>query len=193
MSTRSFLIVHGLNGSGEGHWQRWLYDELIKNGESVLFPQFPSNDKPNLEVWLSILKEELRKLTGERIVICHSMGAVLWFHLAAGETSAAADRVLLVAPPSNSAIQNIKELEQFKNAILSNENLMKVSKYTKLVVTDNDEYCPEKGSIYFGEKLKIPTDILPDKAGHINLKSNYGAWPSVLEWCYNSNITIKEK
>lgn len=193
MINRSFLIVHGLSGSGEGHWQRWLYDKLKSIGEKVYFPDLPSSYTPKLDEWLETLKGAIGKMKGEKIVICHSMGAVLWLHYSNLKNITKVDRVLLVAPPSKSAIEKLDIDMKFLDFEVNKELLSKSSLKSILVVSDNDEYCPEKGSIYYGKELAVETIVFSDKAGHINIKSNYGEWYPVLVWCLNESGKIEEK
>jgi len=94
----SILIVHGLGGSGPGHWQTWLAESLATRGLDVHNPDLPSPDKPSLEPWLATLESELEGLDPEGLVVlCHSLGSVTWLHLAARAQGRLAERVLLVA------------------------------------------------------------------------------------------------
>lgn len=189
---RSFLIIHGLSGSGEGHWQSWLYNELVKQGENVCFPQLPNSYEPKLAEWLNILDKKLEALEGEKVVICHSLGAVLWFHYATTVQKKVADRVVLVAPPSDSVLANIDITKDFRNIPINREAIARAAEKTILVTSDNDEYCPERASIHYGAKLGIETEILPGRAEHINIKSGYGKWDSILQWALNPESKIIE-
>lgn len=192
MKKRSYLIIHGLSGSGEGHWQSWLYKELVNAGETVSFPDLPNSYEPSLDEWIEILDKNVSELEGEKIVICHSLGSVLWFHYAARVSEKKADRVLLVAPPSESVISNIKIINKFINIPMNGEAVKRAAGKTLLVSSDNDEYCPERGSIYYGQRLGIETEILPGRAAHINIKSGYGKWESVLKWALDPSTKIIE-
>ncbi len=77
---RRFLVLHGWqNRRPREHWQHWLADSLRATGEQVLYPQLPDPELPSLPEWLSILRDELEMLgDGERVVICHSLGCLLW-------------------------------------------------------------------------------------------------------------------
>ena len=56
MST-SYLLLHGLGGSGPEHWQTWLSTQLVERGQRVYYPQFPDHDEPSLAIWLQELSE----------------------------------------------------------------------------------------------------------------------------------------
>src|SRR3954447_23225826 len=76
--SRTFLILHGLDGSGPDHWQTWLADGLRERGETVSYPDLPDPFDPDLDTWLDVLRTELAAMEGERILLCHSLATLLW-------------------------------------------------------------------------------------------------------------------
>jgi predicted alpha/beta hydrolase family esterase len=181
MASRSFLILHGLQGSGPGHWQTWLAARLRADGERVGYPDLPDPEMPNLASWRSSLENELAALPVPPIVICHSLSCLLWMHhTAAG--GAQAERVLLVAPPSEGA--GLAEIASFFPVPLTPPTVP-----TRLVCSDADPYCPEGGAVLYGEPLGVPADVLPG-AGHVNPEAGYGAWPAVEAWCLDGEAPL---
>ncbi|MCH5671582.1 RBBP9/YdeN family alpha/beta hydrolase [Streptomyces gilvus] len=180
--TSHFLILHGWqNHRPAAHWQHWLADRLDGLGHRVTYPQLPDPDDPSLEVWLSELGRYLGEMDGEdRVVLAHSASAVLWLHAVARGivTDGAADRVLLVAPPSASVLARYPEVAEFTPPALD----CALPTPTRLVAGDDDPYCPEGAREAYGDPLGIPTDLLPG-AAHLDLDAGYGSWPAVLEWC----------
>src|SRR5919106_126393 len=74
MAARNFLILHGLAGSGPGHWQTWLTARLKADNERVAYPDLPDADMPSLRSWQERLQGEIEALPeGEVIVVCHSL------------------------------------------------------------------------------------------------------------------------
>src|SRR6185295_10450351 len=68
-AVRSFLILHGLEGSGPGHWQTWLAARLRADGERVAYPDLPDADMPSLHAWRETLTGELDALPdGESVL-----------------------------------------------------------------------------------------------------------------------------
>jgi uncharacterized protein len=184
MPSRSYLILHGLAGSGPGHWQTWLAARLKADAERVAYPDLPDPDLPSPDAWRGVLEGELAALpAGETIVICHSLACLLWLHHVA-DGGAQADRLLLVAPPSESA--GLQEIEAFFPAPLP-----ALAGGARLVCSDDDPYCPEGAATLYGERLGIPTDVLPG-AGHVNPETDYGPWPQVEEWCVAGDRPITE-
>ncbi|WP_392967344.1 RBBP9/YdeN family alpha/beta hydrolase [Streptomyces sp. LN245] len=186
---QSFLILHGWqNHRPEGHWQHWLAGRLGELGQHVVYPQLPDPDDPDLEVWLAELARHLDALRGsERVVVAHSLSAVLWLHAAARELPGAAgvDRVLLVAPPSASVLAGLPEIAGFTLAAKD----FTLPGPTRLIADDDDPYCPEGAGTVYGEPLGVPTRILPG-AGHLGMDAGYGPWPAVLEWCLDGTARL---
>jgi serine hydrolase len=182
MASRNFLILHGLGGSGPGHWQTWLGARLRADGERVAYPDLPDADMPSLPAWREKLDGELAAVPGSCIVVCHSLACLLWLHHIA-EGGAPAERALFVAPPSESS--GVPEIAGFFP--VPQPALGGVG---RLVCSDNDPYCPEgAANVYAG--LGIPIDVIPGK-GHMNNEAGYGPWPAVEAWCVEGDRPVRE-
>jgi hypothetical protein len=190
---RSFLILHGYEGSGPEHWQSWLADRLRRAGETVSYPEFPSPFAPTLPGWRATLEEELRALPGEPTVIAHSLGCVLWLHHCAQPVleGGRAARVLLVAPPSISGAP--RQIQPFFPVALDAARLHAAATgETRLVCAPDDPYCPEDAATVYGEPLALPVDVLPG-AGHVNTEAGYGPWPQAEAWCYGASAIASSR
>ncbi len=182
MAARSFLILHGLQGSGPGHWQTWLAARLRADGERVAYPDLPDPDLPSPAAWRAALEGELAALPGAAIVVCHSLSCLLWLHHIA-EGGAPAERALLVAPPS--AASGVPEIQPFLPVPFPRLT------GARLVCSDDDPYCPEGAAQLYGEPLGIPVDVLPGR-GHLNPEAGYGPWPAVEAWCVKDGGPVTE-
>jgi uncharacterized protein len=180
----SFLIVHGLGGSGPDHWQSWLAERLRDRGLRVSYPDLPDPDEPSLEAWVTALGRELEQHDPQHLVVaCHSLGAVTWLHLAARSEHELAERVLLVAPPSAGA--GVAEIAEFVPAPLDAEAVARAAGATRLVCADGgDPYRPEGPELF--EPLRIPIDVI-EGGGHLNTDAGYGWWPAVERWCLDGS------
>jgi len=181
---RSFLILHGWQGSGPDHWQTWLADRLASAGEDVRYPDLPDPDTPQVDEWANALHAELAAMTGERVVVCHSLACLLWAHEAAQVAQEGpVDRALLVAPPC--PVSPIPNAHTFYPTPLDAEAVAASARELRVVGTDNDPYCPAGAERSFARPLAAPIDVLPG-AGHINPDAGYGPWPAVEAWCYGA-------
>jgi serine hydrolase len=176
--SRSFLILHGLEGSGPDHWQSWLAARLRERGENVSYPDLPEPFDPHPEDWLAALEPELDAMTGERIVLCHSLACRLWLlHARAGATDVA-DRVLLVAPP---CADDIEQVARFRPDGVGPGDVTRAAGTTLIVCSDEDPYCAAGAVQTYAEPLAIEYELIPG-AGHVNTDAGYGPWPWVETW-----------
>lgn len=134
--------------------------------------------------WLQALDEELARLV-EPVVLCHSLGCLLWLHACAARAAEDAPgppaaRVLLVAPPSEAA--GLPEIADFFPVPLDPSAVAAASVgETRLVCAEDDPYCPEGAATLYGDPLLLPTDVIAG-GGHLNADAGYGPWPAVAAW-----------
>ncbi len=183
--TRRFLVLHGWeNHRPPEHWEWQLVDALRARGEQVLYPQLPSPDQPVLEEWLDAFAAEwLQMGGGERIVVAHSLGCLLWLHAAErGLVDPPADRVLLAAPPSPAVTASLPEVAGFV-APQDPASVWASSRAdVRLVASDDDVYSTEgTAHALYGGPLGLDSEILPG-AGHLTIDDGFGPWPAVLAW-----------
>lgn len=176
----TFLILHGLEGSGPEHWQTWLAGRLSERGLEVAYPSLPDADNPRLDRWLEALDDELARLpASETTVLCHSLGSLLWLHHAARKPAVQVGRALLVAPPQPD--EDDLQSAGFRPVPLDRDGVAAAAGETRLVCSTDDPWCPPETSRRIAEETGIPIDWLDD-AGHVNTAGGYGPWPAVEAW-----------
>jgi uncharacterized protein len=183
------VVVPGWNGSGPGHWQAWLADQLQQAEREVRWPAFADVDHPVLGEWLADLQAALDGLSDDGFdVVAHSLGAVLWLHhvSAPGDAPRPA-RVALVAPPTPATA--IAEVAAFFPPPLDVDTVRRGADGTVLVAGSDDPFLPEGIADAYGRPLKMATTVVPD-AGHLNTESGYGEWPAMLDWCRRDNLAF---
>ncbi|MBT2365643.1 alpha/beta hydrolase [Streptomyces sp. ISL-10] len=189
----AFLLLHGWeHHRPDGHWLRRLDAQLTDAGHDAYYPQLPDPDQPDLQAWLDVLDERLAALRGrDVVVICHSLGCLLWLHAVArrpGQVLAA--RVLLVAPPASEKVAGFPEITAFAHPGATAEHVAAAAPAgSRVVASDNDPYCPQGAREAFATPLGLDTDILPGGA-HLDLEAGYGPWPAVLQWCLDPTVRI---
>ena len=187
--SRRFLILHGWqNRRPDGHWQRWLAERLRGAGEQVLYPQLPDPDAPRLDAWREVLDAELAFLgDGERVVIAHSLGCLLWLqHARHARPEQAVDRLLLVCPPSASRLP--RTLAAFTEPVPGGALRRSVRRPPELVCTDDDPWCPEGArALYDDPASGLRVHVVPG-AGHLSLDEGYGPWPAVEQWALTGRL-----
>jgi serine hydrolase len=189
-----FLLLHGWQGSGPGHWQTWLADRLAAAGHHVRYPDLPECDEPCPDRWGAAFHAELTALAagaGERVVAAHSLGCVLWLREAARIPPAQrVARVALVAPPCPGAA--VAELARFYPTGADRDAVAAAARETRLVCSDDDPYCPRPGADrHWADPLGLPVDLLPG-AGHVNVEAGFGPWPAMEAWCLGERATLAD-
>ncbi len=172
---KKVLILHGWGGSDFPHWQAWSASELIKENYTVSFPQLPNKDFPNFDEWLNFLEKEFNHFKPD-IVVCHSLANILWFHFVNKFTIEQIEKLMLVAPVSQSC--NIEELKTFFPYPIVDD--LK-AKEIIMVSSDNDPYMTADEAMDLQSELNIGLKIL-ENAGHINADSGYGELSCVIDW-----------
>src|SRR5262245_48071099 len=136
MGRPSYLILHGYQGSGPGHWQTWLAGRLRAADAQVVYPDLPDADQPQLRSWLDALAGELDAIGDPPVVLCHSLACLLWLHHA-DNRGAPARQVLMVAPPSPRS--ELEALQSFLPPPLDADALhASAPEGVRLVCSDND-------------------------------------------------------
>ncbi|CAN7654950.1 RBBP9/YdeN family alpha/beta hydrolase [Pararhizobium sp. LjRoot238] len=160
------LILPGLNGSGEGHWQRyWAFDDP----KAVVLEQ-ANWSCPDLNDWRSGLEQALRASNGVWLV-AHSLGCILAANLASSPLADKVRGALLVAPC------DLETTERLHPCVLNFGRMPKQSlPFPSLIVGSlNDPYMP------FGNLQRVAghwgSDLIDiGEAGHINVASGFGRW-----------------
>jgi hypothetical protein len=183
------VIVPGWHGSGAGHWQSWLSEQLRAAGREVRHPDLPDLEAPRLAEWLSALRASLSGLPADGYdVVAHSLGAVLWLHhVADPDDSPRPARVVLVAPPSPGT--PIAEIAEFFPPPMDVDAVRAAADGTVLVAGDADPYAPEGIAAAYGRPLKIATTVI-EGGGHLNPDAGYGPWPTMLDWCGRDKLAF---
>jgi uncharacterized protein len=189
MEQKSFLIIHGLGGSGPDHWQTWLAQELKQKNKSVYYPTFSNLDSPNKMVWLDELSKTMEGIpeNNNLTVITHSLGCILWLHYANSQNKQLAKQVILVAPPSPEII--LSEAKSFYPVPLERKHLKRTAEEILFVHSSNDPYCNTVDSRKY-LNLGLPSLTIPN-AGHINPKSGHGNWPWILDLCLSREEIVQ--
>ena len=161
------LIIPGLFGSGEGHWQRhWVADHPA----AALVEQRDWH-RPALVDWRTALEQEILK--HERVdLVAHSLGCLLVASLADRPVAERLRSALLVAPC------DLEETERLHPGVIDFGAMPRQRlTFPSLVVGSLDDHymrfarlrriCEEWGSNL--------VDL--GRAGHINIASGFGRWP----------------
>ncbi len=172
--SKRVLILHGWGGSSYPHWQAQLAADLIKENYIVSFPSLPNKDLPNLQEWSEFTIKEIEHFKPD-IVVCHSLGNILWFHICESLTIVL-EKLLLVAPVRVEC--DIKEIQTFFPYKHPKELQ---AKEICIAASTNDPYLNLEEAHSLQDELNVPIKIFDD-AGHINAESGFGKFDFAYEF-----------
>ncbi|MGG6893783.1 RBBP9/YdeN family alpha/beta hydrolase [Rhizobium sp. BR 315] len=160
------LILPGLNGSAEGHWQRhWARDDA-----SATIVRQSSWSRPVLGEWLQALESELERV-GDAWLVAHSLGCLLAAHLADRPAARHVKGAFLVAPCDLERTERLHPGVIDFGAMPANP-----LPFRSLVVGSRDDRYMDfarlrRYAACWGSELH---DL--GHAGHINIESGFGRW-----------------
>jgi len=188
MLDRSFLILHGFGYDGDPeHWHARLARSLRDAGERVAYPSLPDPESPSLARWSAVATGELEAMGGERIVICHSLGVLLWIHLSPA-LERPVDRLLLVSPPEDAEVPDGGE-EFHVGSVDVKALRASTMEAPRLLRGAGDPYSP-RGVPGWAAAAGCEVDEIAG-AEHLNPDDGYGEWPSLLAWCDDPTMRIE--
>jgi predicted alpha/beta hydrolase family esterase len=160
------LIVPGLNGSQEGHWQDWW----LRDNSNARRVEQADWANPVAEVWRAELEAAIRR-NPYCIIVAHSLGAILTASLANSPVAGLVAGALLVAPA------DIERTGTLHRRTYDFGKMPKASlPFPSMVVASHDD-------IYLS--FKMATDLATawgssvhdmGYVGHINIPSGFGRW-----------------
>jgi predicted alpha/beta hydrolase family esterase len=173
------VIVYGYDGSGPGHWQRWLADAVEARGAAVVFPELPDPAAPQKDEWVAALADVVARAPSPVTFVCHSLGCWAVDHLLAERGAANVHAALLAAPPSPDLL--FEPVQSFLPPPRRRDAWASLAARTLVIGSDDDDYATAEETAASAAALGVAHWILPG-AGHINVAAGYGPWPFVLEW-----------
>ena len=160
------LIVPGLHGSGEGHWQAWW---RMDHRDAVLVEQADWSN-PDADRWLARLEQAVTA-NPHALIIAHSLGSVLTARLATSPVAPLVAAALLVAP-ADIERTGILHRRSYEFGTMPTERLP----FPALVVTSRtDPYMPFDKIAGLSQAWGADLHDLGN-AGHINVESGFGRW-----------------
>lgn len=179
------LIVAGVGGSGDGHWQTWLEKQLSAINPSAVSRVTQEWHRPVFRVWRDQVITALTAIEDQVLLVAHSFGCLVsaGVLLAAPELHHKIAGVLMVAPAnpqrfSRDGLQGMCQygeedlVETLNHPLPSNLPIM-------LWASQNDPWLSLAQAKYWAKTWGADLHNLGD-VGHVNIASGFGAWPTVL-------------
>lgn len=157
------LIVHGLDGSPDPHWQHWW----AMTDSAAIVVNLPNPSRPSPAEWEVELASVILRHP-DSILVGHSLGAVLIARVLSTWPQLRARGALLVAPAETQGNDRIGQFGAIPERPLGLPSAV--------VASRND---PWMGFDRAGQLARNWGADLVDlgQAGHINVASGFGPWP----------------
>lgn len=162
------LIVPGINGSGDDHWQT-LWQDPWGSAASRISPS--SWDNPDLGDWCRAL-DRAADQHAPVVLVAHSLGclaAAAWLR----ERRPAIRGAFLVAPPDVAG----PNFPAAAAASFTAPGLAPIGVPGLVVSSDDDPYCTPRAAQRLARGWAAG-HVSVGRAGHVNAASGLGAWPS---------------
>lgn len=159
------LIVPGLGGSEDNHWQSHL-ERAFPGAERVEQADW---NRPDLEQWLHNLARAVERRP-DAILVAHSLGCILVAHLAQRFPDLRVRSALMVAPADVEAARRSKCLRAF--APLPRDALP----FRNIVVASTNDPFMEIGRARVVAHSWGAEFVNAGSVGHINVAAGFGRW-----------------
>lgn len=176
------VLVYGYDGSGPGHWQRWLEAELRQREIAVEFPELPEPTAPKKDAWVGELARVVAAAQAPVTFVAHSLGCWAVDHYVHEHGTCRLRSALLVAPPSPFLI--FEPVESFLPPPRNAAAWAAIARHSLLVGSDDDDFTSVSELLRIAEQIGIASRLVHG-AGHINTASGFGSWPFALDWVMN--------
>jgi len=174
--SKKVFIVHSWEAHPGDEWYPWMKKELEKKGFHVEVPQMPNTDEPEINAWVSFLKEKVGKPDSETFFVGHSIGCqAIMRYLESLPLGVKVGGVVFVAGWFHlTGLETEEEKETAKPWLETKIDFAKVNKHTKnfvAIFSDDDVFVPVSDIKIFKEKLNAKT-IIKHKMGHFRIADN---------------------
>ncbi len=170
------IIIHGWEGTPEGHWKPWLKNEIEKKGWKTEIPQMPETMHPKFDQWLSHLTNIIGKPDKNLFLIGHSLGGTIILRYLETIDKKIGGAVLVAA-----AIESPQpEVQSFFKTSFDWPKIKANCQKFVAINSDNDYFIP----IEQGKTLEKNLDaelIIMKNMGHFSSKENLKELPIILE------------
>lgn len=175
----TIFIIHGSNGTPEGHWRGWLKKQLESKNCTIIAPQFPIREAQHYSDWLRVL-EPYKEQLNDAILIGHSLGVPFILNVLNTWECSARASFLVAGFARRLVAKGESNLDEFSNKEFDWERIKKNCKSFQVFHSDNDPYVP----LELGEELAahLETKLNLVKGGaHFQSQSGYETFPLLLE------------
>ncbi len=174
-----FLMVPGLGGSGDEHWQSHWQREV----PDARIVEQANWDRPDIETWLAVLNRSVAACRKPVVLVAHSLGCALvahWVDRAQRgqfeDPASAVAAAMLVAPGDvDRAMPGFEAIRPFAPM-----PVLKFAFPSIVVASTDDPFVTAERSEHFAHSWESDY-VSVGRMGHISLDRGCGPWPQGIE------------
>lgn len=170
------LIVPGVGGSDEQHWQSWLQRQLPNSSRVQQNWQ-----QPILQQWIEQWVAHVDNIHEPIQVIAHSFGCLTSLAALAQhpELQEKINNLILVAPANPARFSETGFAQAGQNTYLNYFEQLQLELSSLMLISENDPWLAFDDALHLAEVWKFPY-LNMGQVGHINVASGFGAFPQIL-------------
>lgn len=173
------VIVPGVGGSEESHWQTWLQQQLTSSSRV----QQRNWQQPVLSDWVEAWVEHVAHIAEPVQIVAHSFGCLT--SIAAlhqyPQLQSKVEQLTLVAPANPERFGEMGFARNSKRNYLSYFQGLRLNVPTALILSENDPWFALPDALNLAQAWQIEPIIL-GAVGHINVASGFGAFPALFQY-----------
>jgi len=181
---KNYLIVHGSFGNPFINWFNWFHNDISKNENQVIIPQFPVGlDYQNYNNWKKLL--DYYKSTGlideNTIFIGHSIGSIFIVKYLI-ENKLKSHKIILISGFNNYTVDG-GDYDKVNSSFFL-ENISGIKELASEIICiygDNDPYVKQEALKEFANEIATKQVVIPD-GGHLNSEFGYDSFNEILDY-----------
>ncbi len=182
--TKRLFIIHGWGSNPKMNWYPWLKKELVKKGFEVFVPEMPNTSEPEINAWVSHLKNVVGRLDEDTYFIGHSIGCQTIMRFLEKENyDGKIGKIIFVAgwfKLDNLEDEEVKIADPWLNTPINFKKIInKISNLTVFLSSNEPYNYVNENKMIFEEKLSAKVIVLKNK-GHFTEEDGVAELPEVL-------------
>ena len=172
------IFIHGWEGNPKNCWFPWLKEKLEEKGFEVVISAMPNSDDPELEPWLTKVKETVGIPDEDTYFVGHSLGCItiVRYLLSLPEDKKVGGCVFV----AGFNLLDYPEIKDFYKRELDINKLRKKCKSFVNLYSDNDPDVPIKRAEEFADLIEAKKILVLGK-GHFSDDIGVKELPEALE------------
>ncbi len=178
------VIVPGVGGSEQHHWQSWLQRQLM----SCSRVQQEDWNRPVLNDWIAQFVKTVAPIQDDIQIVAHSFGCLTAVAALAEhpELNSKIKKLILVAPANPARFGAAGFARDSHNDYAAYFHQLKIQVPATMIISENDPWLAFDDAQRLAKSWKLKP-VNAGLAGHINVASGYGPFPEIF------NYLISEK